>query len=274
MGFNSFPAIDYSNQDLVDILNRGFEDYFVPITFHVAAFLNMVRKDGIDLTASRVVVEDDQPIGIALIARRGWACRLAAMGIAKEYRGTGAGSWCMAQIIQEARQRGEREMLLEVIEQNEPAVHIYKKCGFQTVRRLIGLICKDTGHHALGELQEIDIRAVGNLISYYGLPDLPWQLSGESIAQITPPARAYRRGSAYAVISNPDVKDVVVWSLLVEPDGRGRKLGTGLLKSIIAGHPHKTWHVPALLPEELGTAYERAGFVREGPSQWQMRLSL
>ena len=274
MDFTARPASEYSNADLVDVLNRGFEAYFVPITFHVSAFLNMVRKDGIDLTSSRVVLRDDEPIGIALIARRGWTSRLAAMGIAKEYRGAGAGSWCMEQIIQEARQRREREILLEVIEQNQPAVHLYEKYGFEVVRRLIGLISKHAVGHGSGELEDVDIRTVSNLVSHYGLPDLPWQLSGESIAQTNPPACAYCKGPAYAVISNPEANDVVIWSLLVKPSARGNGLGTRMLKSIIARHPHKTWHVPALLPEELGTVYERAGFVREELSQWQMKLSL
>ena len=43
----------------------------------------MVRKDGIDLAISRVLFTDDEPVGIALIARRGWTSRLAAMGIAQ-----------------------------------------------------------------------------------------------------------------------------------------------------------------------------------------------
>lgn len=274
MTFTSNPASDYSNAELVEILNRGFEGYFVPITFHVTAFLNMVRKDGIDLTSSRILLKDDEPMGIALIARRGWTSRLAAMGIARESRGLGAGSWFMEHLIQEARQRGEREMLLEVIEQNAPAVHLYKKFGFEITRRLIGLICKDAVEEEAGELQEIDIRRVSSLISQYGLPDLPWQLSGESIAQTNPPARAYCKGQAYTVITNPEAKDAVIWSLLVEPSARGKGLGTDMLNSVIAKHPHKTWHIPALLPEELGIVYERAGFVREELSQWQMRLPL
>lgn len=274
MGFTSHPASDFSNAELVDILNRGFEGYFIPITFHVPAFLNMVRKDGLDLTASRVVLKDDRQIGIALISRRGWTARLAAMGIARESRGAGAGSWCMAQLIQEARQRGEREMLLEVIEQNEAAVHLYKKCGFETMRRLIGLKNKEAVQDLPSELDEVDIRTVSSLVSQYGLHDLPWQLSGESIAQTNPPARAYCKGPAYAVITNPESKDIVIWSLLVEPSARGHRLGTELLRSMIAKHPHKTWHVPALLPEELVTVYERAGFVREELSQLQMRLRL
>jgi hypothetical protein len=47
-----------------------------------------------------------------------------------------------------------------------------------------------------------------------------------------------------------------------------------LVKSIIAQFPGKTWHVSAILPEELGKVYEQAGFVREQLSQWQMKLEL
>ena len=274
MTFTSNPASDYSNVELVDILNRGFERYFVPITFHVTAFLNMVRKDGIDLISSRILLKDEEPMGIALIARRGWTSRLAAMGIAMEYRGLGAGSWFMEHLVHEARQRGEREMLLEVIEQNAAAVHLYRKCGFEVTRRLVGLVRKDAVENAEGQMEEIDIHVVSSLITQYGLPDLPWQLSGESIAQTNPPARAYCKGQAYCVITNPEANETVVWSLLVEPSARGKGLGTDMLKSVIAQHPHKTWHIPALLPEELGVVYERAGFVREELSQWQMRLSL
>jgi len=115
---------------------------------------------------------------------------------------------------------------------------------------------------------------MGRLISQYGLPDLPWQLSGETIAQMTPPASAYYKGPASAVISNRNMEHVVIWSLLVEPHARGNSLGVDMLKSIIAHHVGKTWHVPALFPEVFGKVFKQAGFEREELSQWQMRLAL
>src|SRR6266498_866574 len=274
MDFDIKTASDYPNPDLVEILNRGFEGYFVPIAFDVTAFLNMLRKDGIDLGISRVLLADGGPTGIALLARRGWTSRLAAMGIAPEFRGRSAGSWFMERLINEACERGEHEMVLEVIEQNEPAVHLYEKCGFQIVRKLISFIRKDAVEDEPHKLYEMDLREAGRLISQYGLSDLPWQLSGETIAQLNPPARAYRDGQVCLVISNPDPKDIVIWSLLVEPSAPEKGLTLDLLKSVIAEYPGRTWHVPALLPEELGNVYERAGFVREELSQWQMKLSL
>lgn len=274
MEFDSAPASGYPTPDLVNFLNLGFENYLVPIHLNTDTFLNMLRRDSIDLTASCILLADDQPAGIALIARRGWSSRLAAMGILKELRGKGAGYWLMDELINEACQRGEREMVLEVIEQNEPALRLYQKSGFQTVRRLIGMIRRDAAEDRKSELQEIDLRAVGGLISQHGLPDLPWQLSGESIAQMNPPARAYQKGKAYIVLSNLEAEHIAIWSLLVEPQARGHGLGTDLLRSVIAHHGGKTWHVPALFPEELVKVFERAGFEREELSQHQMKLAL
>lgn len=274
MSFNILPASNHPLSDIVQFINQGFEDYFVPIQFNTITFLSMLRKDGIDLTASRVLMVDGQPCGISLIARRGWTSRLAAMGIAKQVRGKGAGSWFMDALIKEACQRSDHEMVLEVIEQNEPAVNLYRKYGFQAVRRLIGYIRWNAEEPERGELQKLDLRKMGQFVSQYGLPDLPWQASGESIAQMNPPARAYQKGQAYVAISNPDADQVAIWSLLVEPDARGKGLGTDMLKTVMANHAHKTWHVPALLPEELGAVFERAGFEREDLSQWQMSLSL
>jgi ribosomal protein S18 acetylase RimI-like enzyme len=274
MDFDMTPASEYPLLDLAELLNRGFEGYFVPINFNVNALLNIVRKDGIDLTSSRVLIADGEPAGVALIARRGWTSRLAAMGIATETRGMGAGFWFMQQLIREACDRGEHEMFLEVIEQNGPAVHLYEKCGFEIVRRLISLIRKEAVEEQPRELREMDVREAAAWVTQYGLSNLPWQLSGESLAQMNPPVCAYRNEGACIIISDPQVNDIVIWALVVEPHARDNGLGQETLKAIMTQYPMKTWHVPAILPEELGKVYERAGFIREQLSQWQMKLNL
>jgi len=274
MNLDISPASDYPTPDLVQLLNLSFEDYLIPIHFDNSQFLNMLHKDAIDLTASRVLLIEGQPAGIALIARRGRASRLAAMGLKKELRGKKAGTWFMEKLIREAHDRKDREMVLEVIEQNESAVHLYEKFGFQKTRRLIGFTHKDAKQDAKSDFQEIDLREMRYLISQYGLQNLPWQLSGETIALMNPPICAYRLGNAYIVISDPVVEHIVIWSLLVEPSTRGNGLGVDMLKRIMAHHAGKIWHVPAIWPEEFGILFERAGFQREKLSQWQMELSL
>ena len=280
MEFASAPASQYSLSELVDLLNRGFEAYFVPIHFSTDMFSNMLLKDGIDLADSRVLIADDRACGIALIACRRalGTSRVAAMGIAKEARGKRAGSWFMRTLIDEACDRGEREMVLEVIEQNEPAVKLYRNYGFEPVRRLVGYtrsgMEKGAEQNKASALYQIDLHEMSTLISQHGLPDLPWQLAGESISQMNPAPHAFREGQAYIVLSNPELEHVAIWSLLVEPEARGQELGTKLLKHVIAHYVGKTWHVPALCPEEFGTLFEKAGFQKEKLSQWQMRLTL
>ncbi len=278
MVFLARPASNYSIAELVDLLNRGFEEYFVPIYFNDDMFSNMLRKDGIDLADSRVLITDDQECGIGLIASRRalHASRVAAMGIAKETRGKGAGSWFMKELIDDACDRGDHEMVLEVIEQNEPAVKLYRKYGFESMRRLVGFTFKDREvlRTEGSELREIGLQVISQLVLQYGLPDLPWQLSGKSLTEMSPPLHAYRTGQAYIVISNPEAEHVVIWSLLVEPEARGRGLGTDMLKRVIVQYPGKTWHVPAIFPEELENVFAGAGFKREDLSQWQMRLKL
>lgn len=268
------PASDYPLPDLTQLLNLSFENYLVPVAFNLSQFLTMIRKDSLDLAASRVLLVDEQPAGIALIARRGWTSRLAAMGIVQGQRSKGAGSRFMRKLVDEARERNDHAMVLEVIEQNENAVKLYQKCGFQSVRRLIGLIRKDAIEKNKTSLTTIDLREAGSLIAQHGLADLPWQLAGETIAHMNPPACAYRNGPALVVTSNLAVEHVVIWSLLVEPQARGQQLGVEMLKSVIANHPDKTWHVPAIFPEEFGKLFKRAGFEQEELTQWQMKLDL
>lgn len=268
------PASNYPTPDLCELMNLSFEEYIVPIHLDSAQFENMLHKDTIDLQASRVLLMDGDSAGIALIARRGSQSRLAAMGLKKDIRGQGIGKQFMEKLIQDARARQDREMVLEVIEQNEPAVRLYQGYGFETVRRLIGLVYQDAKQGAKTDFQEVDLPEMGNLISKYGLSGLPWQISGETIALMNPPNRAYKNGDAYIAISNPDAEHVVIWSLLVEPSARGNGLGVDMLKRIVAHHAGKTWHVPAIWPEEFGVLFEQVGFQREEISQWQMRLSL
>jgi ribosomal protein S18 acetylase RimI-like enzyme len=272
--FSFKPASEFTIPQLADLLTRGFEGYLVPIHIDETALLNMLRRDGVDLTESRVVIKDDEPIGIALIARRGWTSRLAAMGIVSHARSGGAGTWAMRNLIEQARSRNEKEMVLEVIEQNTAGVKLYQKIGFQTIRRLLGYKFENPRVESAGELTEIDIRELARLVAYHGLKDLPWQLSGATIMQHTPPSRAFRLNDAYCLISNPEAEKVAIWSVLVKARSRGAGLSPVLMRAVFSRFPNKTWHVPALYPEEICAVFDQVGMKREEISQLQMSFML
>jgi ribosomal protein S18 acetylase RimI-like enzyme len=268
------PASDFPISQLADLLTRGFEDYFVPIHITESVLLTMLRRDSIDLTASRVVLKDGEPTGIGLIARRGWTSRLAAMGLVVNARNGGVGTWAMGQLIEEAKARGERQMLLEVIEQNTAGVKLYEKAGFKKVRRLMGYKIENPQVSSKDKLEEMDIYELARIVTRHGLPDLPWQLTGATIAHHTPPSRAFHLDDAYCLISDPSAEHVAISSLLVKTRSRGAGLSGVLLRALFAHFPNKTWHVSAIFPEEMSTIFEEAGMKREEISQWQMSLTL
>ena len=268
-------TLAYRFAELADFLNRSFAGYLVDVRISPASLAQLVRCEGTDLTASRLIVRDDAVIGCALIGRRGWTSRLAAMGLMPEGRNQGIGRWTMDQLITEAKQRGERTMVLEVMEQNTPAVRLYRSVGFQIQRRLVGYTAIDPIGVPDERLQEVDLREVAWAVNSYGLPDLPWQLAGATLVETGPPQRGYRLGPAYAAISDPAQRHVALRGLIIHPDHQRQGWGTRLLQALAAEHPDRIWKLPIIYPEELVSDFmENLGFEPEDLSQFQMSLDL
>jgi GNAT superfamily N-acetyltransferase len=269
-----FPSMaDYGLERSAKMLARAFENYFVQIPFTEGFLLQSARGDSVDLASSRVIVRDGKAIGGALVARRGWTCRLAAMAIVLEARRGGVGRAAVMQLLAEAKARGDRTMLLEVIEQNTGAVELYRACGFKEIRRLLGFGGPPAPDAALcPNLIEVDLREVAQVVTRYGLPDLPWQLSGETLAQLTPPSVAYRLDGAWLAITDPSEPVVRIRALIAEPAAQGLGREAALLRAVMAKHPGKEkWWIPALWPEELAPVVAPAGLPKSELTQWQMQ---
>jgi ribosomal protein S18 acetylase RimI-like enzyme len=236
--------------------------------------LETARYNGVDFANSRLVLREGEAVGVALIARRGWTSRLAAMAIVPGARRQGAGTWLMRELMAEARKRNERRMVLEVIEHSQAAVALYRGCGFSVRRRLLGFVRTGDSTGTQTELAEVDIRKVAERVSRDGLADLPWQVSGESLAQLGPPARAYRLGDAYVVLTDPALPRIQIRAVVVPPGQRRQGQATRLLRALMSTHTAKQWVVPALCPEEVGPFFVQAGFVTEPLSQLQMERDL
>lgn len=269
MGNRLESVLDYGLAEAAELLNRGFADYFVRIDFSMGVLLHAVAQDGVDMASSRVVLREGQGVGIALVARRGWSSRLAGMAMVPEARGEGVGTWLMQQLVEESKARGERSMVLEVIEENVPGVHLYKGCGFRVVRRLLSYAGTGFAGEA-AELEEVDVREVARMVTAYGLADLPWQVSGESLVKLGPPSRAYRMGAAAVAISDPLAPKVGIRAVVVEPEAKRQGEATRLLRALMGTHGGKDWVVPALCPEEFGGLFEKVGLEKGDLSQLQM----
>ena len=272
-----FPSmVDYGLEPAAEVLARGFEDYFVRIPSTVGVLLNMARADSVDLDLSRMFVRDGTAVGGALIARRGWTCRLAGMAIVPEARRTGVGRAAVLHLLTEAKARGDRTMVLEVIEQNTAAVELYRACGFIEIRRLIGFAGPPAPSVALSpDLMEVDLREVADAVTRYGLPGLPWQLSGETLAQLTPPSVAYRLDGAWIALSDPSQPVVTIRGLIAEPAAQEAGREAALLRAVMAKHPgREEWRLSAVWPEQLAAVIAPVGLPRTPLTQWQMQRAV
>jgi ribosomal protein S18 acetylase RimI-like enzyme len=272
--------IEYRNIDafelaeLVAILNRCFEGYLFPVHFDRPAIARMIRVDSVDLSTSVAVQLEGKIAGVALVARRGWNCRLAAMAIDPNFRGQRMGAELTGFLLGAARERGDRSFVLEVIEQNAPAVGLYKGAGFTPVHRLVGYTADSIAAKEADGLEEIDPIAAGIAVHRWGADDLPWQISPHALTALGPPHVAFRLGPALALMSNPAAEQVTLCTLVVESAARRQGWGTRLLWALSARFPGKKWRFPILIPEEIPESFfTRLGFRKESLTQVQMTRS-
>lgn len=269
------PARMLTLEGLAALFNEAFTGYIGGnVNFTAATLARFMSRDNVDLELSQVFYRDDQPIGFGYVARQGWTSRLAAFGVIPSAAGAGVGKAAMTAMIQQARERGDREYVLEVIEQNERAVKLYKGVGFEIVRRLVGYAAENLNGEA-ADLRQIDVYEAARVVTQYGVPDLPWQVAGANLMRHTPPDVAYELDGAYAVISNPEAAVIALRALIVPPELRRQGRASRLLRALFAAHPQKQWMVSATCPEEIGgELLAKLGFARQAISQWQMRMAL
>ena len=118
------PASRWSYAELAEIFNAAYEGYFTPFALDEAAFRFMSTTWDDDLDASRVALVDGEPAGICKLAvwgDRGW---IAGIGVTAPQRSTGVGKALMRDVLEEAARLGLREVWLEVLVQNEPAIRL------------------------------------------------------------------------------------------------------------------------------------------------------
>jgi GNAT superfamily N-acetyltransferase len=282
------PASSVPLEELSRLVNDAFSNYFRPINMDPVKLSHWIQHDSIDMDESKVFEQDGEAVGFGLIARRGSASRLAAMGVVPSTAGKGVGTVAMARLVQEARDRGDSCLELEVVDQNERAIKMYLRAGFDIVRRLAGWECDSpvvsNGHPSqsdLDALESIPLSEAADFLTKHESPDLPWQVTGVSVAspegEGEPLPVAYRLGQAVAIIADPVVEEekVTIHSLMVAPDHRRQGQASRLAAAVLAKYPGKKWIAKARLPEEHGAELAaKFGFTRMPIGQVQMRLYL
>jgi GNAT superfamily N-acetyltransferase len=277
-GISETPVAECTATLVADAFTRSFEGYVMPVNVGPRGYERRFRPENIDPFASYVFSRKGIPVAILLVARRGWSSRIAAMAVAPEARGRGVGKRIMQLALREAGSRGDRSVLLEVVEHNTPAVNLYTSLGFGPLRRLVGYHRGPygTAPDAADTLSEFDPLDFARVVAREGEPGLPWMLAAETLSGIVSPMRAYHLDHhAYALIGDPEAKVISLTALVVPRVDRRKGWGTRLLRTLCAGFPDRGWSIPAIVPEELAPAFfERCGWEVQDTSQLEMVLNL
>jgi len=164
------PASTLADAELIALFNEVYSDYFVPVAVDEAAWQGLVGRFDIDLEASRVTADRS---GLALLGVRGGRGWVGGMGVVPAARRRGEGRALMLALIEQARSRAVRTLMLEVLEQNAPAIALYEALGFRPVRELE--VWALDAPIPPGEARETDPDEVMAWISARRLVPEPWQ---------------------------------------------------------------------------------------------------
>jgi ribosomal protein S18 acetylase RimI-like enzyme len=130
------PASGRTGAELAALFTSGYEGYFMPVAVDEGAFSFMARTWDYDLDASLVAADDNGDVGLCMLGVRGTSGWIGGVGVVPGRRGEGIGEQLMRAIEDRARSRGIEQLWLEVLVQNEPAIRLYEKLGYQVVREL------------------------------------------------------------------------------------------------------------------------------------------
>jgi ribosomal protein S18 acetylase RimI-like enzyme len=255
----------------VDLMNRAFADYVVPMHLPVEAMQAMIARDNIDLGQSYLArAADGTGLGVALTAVRREGdrvrSRVAAMGVTPEGRGQGLARRLLERQIADAQARGSREIVLECFSNNTRALPLYKSAGFHVLRRLLsyegdvaGLRLASSAPVTLQPVAPADLPA---LAARCQDADPPWQLAASTLATMNPatPARTIHLPggpdpAGYLVLGLPGGSEATEARLMqigVLPEHRRQGVATAALAAWLAEHPAVTRiTIAPVLPEDM-----------------------
>jgi ribosomal protein S18 acetylase RimI-like enzyme len=194
------PSTELTHADLAELLTAAYEGYFVPFMVDEPTFGFMVDVFDLDLAGSLVAIVDGAPVGLANLGLRGTRSWLGGVGVVPSRRGEGIGELLTRGLLEWAKAVGAREMALEVIGENGPAIALYEKLGFERTRELevLSLALEESAAAA----DEATVEAARALVRAERDAAEPWQRDDDTVDRLVardPAPMALVGGDAAAV---------------------------------------------------------------------------
>jgi ribosomal protein S18 acetylase RimI-like enzyme len=184
---------EFSLAELASIFTASYYGYFIPFAVDETQLRYMVEVFDLDLSRSLVAVERQRPVGLANLGRRGDRTWLGGIGVVPDHRGSGVGESLTRTLVDQAREAGAREMVLEVIVENVPAIALYEKLGFARTRELEMLSLAAATEYS--EARETELGEGLSVVAATRSGPEPWQRADETVANL-----ALRRSTPRAII--------------------------------------------------------------------------
>jgi GNAT superfamily N-acetyltransferase len=176
-----------SIEEGVKAWNVGFEGYYFDATTNAESFVNRLVSEGLSPRLSIVAFYDNQPIGIVKNGVRIFNGEKIAWnggtGVAPSFRGKGIGKELMEATLSIYKEEGIDIATLEAISENQNAITLYEKIGYNVVDQLEYLELKSKLSISLTNAGNYIVeravpQQIGFLSLYKGMN--PWQTQWQS----------------------------------------------------------------------------------------------
>ncbi len=268
---------DCSSQEVAAACRAIFADFVVPPPSHFdgVAFERRFRAAHLDWAVSKLVVSGDDPAAVILVARRGRTSHVSGLGVAPTYRHAGIARRLLSAACHDARDRGDKRVLVEVYTADSVARQLYESAGFRRRRQLLGFTKKVSDASSDKAVRETEPWFAAELMVKDGATDLPWFLHPASVCGCSLPTRAYELEQRAAIVVLPRGSELDLRAIFVSESDRGRGLARRLVQAAAFIHSTITYNVHPFVPNGLCDGFLAAlGFERSNISNYEMELLL
>jgi ribosomal protein S18 acetylase RimI-like enzyme len=122
-----------------ETFREAFADYYVDTSGITESILfNRVIKNGVDFETSVGAFDGERMVAVTIVGRDEWKGAPAAYdigtGVVPGHRGKGLAGGMFDFALPRLRESGVKRFVLEVIQENEPAIKAYERAGFEIAR--------------------------------------------------------------------------------------------------------------------------------------------
>ena len=224
---------------------RAFSDYSVRMDLPLWRLRAMAQRRGFRPELSVGALADGELVGFVLNAVRDWqGVRTGydtGTGVVPEWRKRGVTTAAFGEAMRLLRGVGVRQYLLEVIQDNAPAVDLYTRQGFVRTRSFTCLAASKEemrpSRKGTVDISPADVRSLDwDRMRSFWEREPSWQNSIDSVMAVpgtmeAVAARAGGRVVGYGVVERA-TGDVP--QLAVDPAHRGRGVGGAILAALVA----------------------------------------